>query len=186
MKNRVVTLLAITAVASAMFIGCGAKDSSKLPLEKIRSTADSTEEQDIIPYTQTGKDKEPANKDKDSTGKDAKDKKSNEATDKAESTESTDKEKSTEAIENTGDTTVTDNNYRDYCEKKIRSKMAEQEFMSMTADEKKNALLQVVADLSDKGYITEIDNSADRLIVFTYKDDTKDSIDISTLNDKLQ
>lgn len=171
MKNRVVTLLVITAVASTMFIGCGAKDSSKLPLEKIRSTADSTEEQDIIPYTQTDKDKEPANK------SNVKDKKS---------TEAIDKEKSTGAVDNTEDTTVTDNNYKDYCEKKIRSKMAEQEFMSMTADEKKNALLKVVTKLSDKGYITEIDNSASGLIVFTYKDGTKESIDISTLNDKLQ
>lgn len=179
MKNRVMTLLAITAVASTMFIGCGAKDSSKLPLEKIRSTADSTEKQNIIPYTQTEKDKEPANKK-------AEDKKSTEATDKADGTKVTDKEKSTEAVDNTEDTTVTDNNYKDYCEKKIRSKMAEQEFMSMTADEKKSALLQVVTELSDKGYITEIDNSASGLIVFTYKDGTKDSIDISTLNDKLQ
>lgn len=179
MKNRVMTLLAITAVASTMFIGCGAKDSSKLPLEKIRSTVDSTEKQDIIPYTHTEKDKEPANK------SNVKDKKSTEATDKEKSTESTGKEKSTEAVDNTGDTTVTDNNYKDYCEKKIRSKMAEQEFMSMTADEKKSALLKVVTELSDKGYITEIDNSADRLIVFTYKDGTKDSIDISTLNDKI-
>lgn len=179
MKNRVVTLLAITAVASTMFIGCGAKDSSKLPLEKIRSTVDSTEKQDIILYTHTEKDKEPANE------SNVKDKKSTEATDKTDGKEVTDKEKSTEVVDNTEDTTVTDNNYKDYCEKKIRSKMAEQEFMSMTADEKKNALLQVVTDLSDKGYITEIDNSADRLIVFTYKDGTKDSIDISTLNDKI-
>ena len=179
MKNRVVTLLAITAVASTMFIGCGAKDSSKLPLEKIRSTVDSTEKQNIILYTQTDKDKEPANK------SNVKDKKSTELTDKTDDTEVTDKEKSTEAIDNTEDTTVTDNNYKDYCEKKIRSKMTEQEFMSMTADEKKNALLKVVKELSDKGYITEIDNSADRLIVFTYKDGTKDSIDISTLNDKI-
>lgn len=183
MKNRVVTLLAITAVASTMFIGCGAKDSSKLPLEKVRSTVSNTEEQDVIPYTHTEKDKGPANKDKDNN---TKDKKNTEATDKTESTESTDKAKSTEAVDNTEDTTVTDSNYRDYCEKKIRSKMAEQEFMSMTADEKKKALLQVVTDLSDKGYITEIDNSADGLIVFTYKDGTKDSIDTSTLNDKLQ
>lgn len=179
MKNRVITLLAITAVASTMFIGCGAKDSSKLPLEKVRSSVDSTEKQDIIPYTQTEKDKEPANK------SNVKDKKSTGATDKEKSTESTGKEKSTEAVDNTEDTTVTDNNYKDYCEKKIRGKMAEQEFMSMTADEKKNALLKVVTELSDKGYITEIDNSASGLIVFTYKDDTKDSIDISTLNDKL-
>lgn len=179
MKNRVMTLLAITAVASTMFIGCGAKDSSKLPLEKVRSSVDSTEKQDIIPYTQTEKDKEPANE------SNVKDKKSTGATEKAESTESTGKAKSTETVENTEDTTVTDNNYKDYCEKKIRSKMAEQEFMSMTADEKKSALLKVVTELSDKGYITEIDNSADRLIVFTYKDGTKDSIDISTLNDKI-
>lgn len=173
MKNRVMTLLAITAVASTMFIGCGAKDSSKIPLEKVRDTVGNTEEQDVIPYTHTEKDKEPANKANESNVKDKK------------STEATDKEKSTEAVDNTDDTTVTDNNYKDYCEKKIRSKMAEQEFMSMTADEKKNALLKVVTELSDKGYITEIDNSADRLIVFTYKDGTKDSIDISTLNDKI-
>ena len=179
MKNRVLTLLAITAVASTMFIGCGAKDSSKLPLEKVRSSVDSTEKQDIIPYTQTEKDKEHANE------SNVKDKKSTEVTDKTEGKEVTDKEKSTEAVDNTEDTTVTDNNYKDYCEKKIRSKMAEQEFMSMTADERKNALLKVVTELSDKGYITEIDNSADRLIVFTYKDGTKDSIDISTLNDKI-
>lgn len=178
MKNRVVTLLAITAVASTMFIGCGAKDSSKLPLEKVRSSVDSTEEQDVIPYTHTEKDKEPANKK-------AENKKSTGATGKAKSTESTGKEKSTEAVDNTEDTTVTDNNYKDYCEKKIRSKMAEQEFMSMTADEKKNALLKVVTELSDKGYITEIENSAAGLIVFTYKDGTKNSIDISTINDKI-
>ena len=179
MKNRVITLLAITAVASTMFIGCGAKDSSKLPLEKVRSTVSNTEEQDVIPYTHTEKDQGPANKKVDN-------KNSTKATEKTENTESTDKAKSTEAVDNTEDTAVTDNNYRDYCEKKIRSKMAEQEFMSMTADEKKKALLQVVTDLSDKGYITEIDNSADGLIVFTYKDGTKDSIDTSTLNDKLQ
>lgn len=179
MKNRVMTLLAITAVASTMFIGCGAKDSSKLPLEKIRSTVDNTEKQDIIPYTHTEKDKEPANE------SNVKDKKSTEATDKEKSTKSSDKTKSTEAVDNTEDTTVTDSNYKDYCEKKIRSKMAEQEFMSMAADEKKNTLLKVVTELSDKGYITEIDNSADRLIVFTYKDGTKDSIDISTLNDNI-
>lgn len=182
MKNRVTTLLAITAVASTMFIGCGAKDSSKIPLEKVRDTVGNTEEQDVIPYTHTEKDKEPANKANESN---VKDKKSTEATDKAESTESTGKVKSTEAVDNTDDTTVTDNNYKDYCEKKIRSKMAEQEFMSMTADEKKSALLQVVTELSDKGYITEIDNSAGGLIIFTYKDGTKDSIDISTLNDKI-
>lgn len=183
MKNRVITLLAITAVASTMFIGCGAKDSSKLPLEKVRSTVDSTEKQDVIPYTHTEKDRGPANKAKDSN---TKDKKNTEVTEKTESTEATDKAKSTEAVDNTEDTAVTDNNYRDYCEKQIRSKMSEQEFMSMAADEKKKALLQVVTDLSDKGYIAEIDNSADRLIVFTYKDGTKDSIDISTLNDKIQ
>ena len=182
MKNRVITLLAITAVASTMFIGCGAKDSSKLPLEKVRSSVDSTEEQDVIPYTHTEKDKEPANKAKDNS---VKDKKSTEATDKTEGKEVTDKEKSTEAVDNTDDTTVTDNNYKDYCEKKIRSKMAEQEFMSMTADEKKNALLKVVTEISDKGYITEIENSAAGLIVFTYKDGTKNSIDTSTLNDKI-